>query len=351
MKHSPILNHAKIFLQGGLQYLSNIKTQLILTVMLFYISQVELLETLHAFEFPKIEVGDYFHLIRPYGWISNFVSIGFGLLLTNAWISHTPSVILDYLLAGVAIGPLLWGGLYTFNSVFDAEFDQIHPTKMYRPIAAGRISKKLGLFIATVHLILGLSLIAFVSPVGLFLAVLMVGFQILYCFPPFRLKETIVNLFFSGPMNHFFRILIGWTLVLPLVDAPFIFLMGIVCILAIGYLSYKIQDKSVANDLGYRGLENYLSRRGVVIFDYALAVIASTFIFIAFMIHQITWHLLLFIPISFLIFIYIYITSSGLWDIAKPGIFIGKIHVLVIIFLLIEWIIIVIELLPFFTIF
>jgi len=351
MRSSPKFDSVKIFFQSGIQYFSNIKTQLFVTVMLFYISQVESLEALHAFELPKIEFGDYINLIRPYGWVSNFVSIGFGLLLTNIWVFQAPTIIIQYILIGFAIGPLLWGGLYTFNAVFDAEFDRIHPTKMDRPIAAQRVSKRMGIFFATIHVLLGLALIAFISPIGFFLALVMVGFQILYSFPPFRLKETVLNLFFSGPMNHFFRILIGWTLVLPLLDAPYFFLIGIVFLLAIGYLSYKIQDKEIADQFGYRGLESYLTLRGIVIFDSFLVIMASTFIFIAFLSCQITWHLLLFIPLSFVIFLYIWLSSSSLWQVAKPGIFIGKLHNLVIIFFLIEWLIIIMRLLSFLKIF
>ena len=156
MRNSPKIDSVRIYFQNGIQYFSYIKTQLFLTVMLFYFSQVESLEALHAFEFPKLEFGDYIYLIRPYGWISNYVSIGFGLLLTNVWIWQGPSILLNYILVGIAVGPLLWGGLYTFNSVFDADFDGIHPSKKHRPIASGRVSKNVGLFIASIHVILGL---------------------------------------------------------------------------------------------------------------------------------------------------------------------------------------------------
>jgi hypothetical protein len=148
-------------------------------------------------------------------------------------------------------------------------------------------------------------------------------------------------------MNHFFRILIGWTLVLPLLDAPYFFLIGITCILTIGYLSYRIQDKEISEQLGYRGLENYLRKRGIIIFDCLLALIASLLISIAFLSQQITWHLLFFIPLSFSIFIYIWISSSSLWQAAKPGIYIGKLHNLLIVFFLFEWGIIITRLFPF----
>ncbi|MFX0122420.1 MAG: UbiA prenyltransferase family protein [Candidatus Hodarchaeota archaeon] len=351
MRYSPKLDSVRMIFQSGIQYFSNIKTQLFLTVMLFYLSQVESLEALHAFEIPKIELGDYLYLIRPYGWISNFVSIGFGLLLTNVWVLQGPSIILKYIIVGVAVGPLLWGGLYTFNSVFDADFDRIHPTKMLRPIPSDRISRKMGLIIGTIHVLLGLVILGFVSMIGLVLGLIMVVLQVLYCFPPFRLKETVVNLFFSGPMNHFFRILIGWTLVLPLLDAPYFFLIGITCILAIGYLSYKVQDKDISEQLGYQGLENYLQKRGIIIFDCILALTASLLITFAFLSEQITWHLLFFIPLSFIIFIYIWISSSSLWQAAKPGIYIGKLHNLLIIFFLFEWVIIIIRLFPFLSLF
>ncbi|MHA1974260.1 MAG: UbiA family prenyltransferase [Candidatus Hodarchaeales archaeon] len=320
------------------------KWLLLIPTILFFFEHFELSKSLPTFQLPHISLEDYIYLIRPYGSISNFVSIGFGLLLTNMW--QSPSIIIKYFWTGIAIGPLLWGGLYTFNSVFDADFDRIHPTKKSRPLAAQRVTKNLGLTIALIHTLLGLSLIAILSPVGLFLALIMVGFQILYCFPCFRLKETYVNLFFSGPMNHFFRILIGWVIVLPLVNAPYLFLIGVVCILAIGYLSYKIQDKEVADHFGYRGLESHLLPRGVIIFDSILVIIASFAIILAFLTHQITWHLLLFIPLSIFLFLYLSLSSSPVWQAAKPGFFIGKIHALVIIFFMIELLLFIIGILP-----
>ena len=349
MRNSPRLESVRIFFQSGIQYFSNVKTQLFLSVMLFYLSQVESLE-LHTFVFPKIEIGDYIHLIRPYGWISNFVSIGFGLLLTQVWVWQGSFILVKYILVGIAVGPLLWGGLYTLNSVFDAEFDRIHPIKKQRPIASERVSKNMGLFIGTIHVFFGLVILSLVSIIGFFLGLIMVCIQALYCFPPFRLKETIVNLLFSGPINHFLRILIGWSLVLPLFGAPYLFLFGITCILAIGYLSYKVQDKDVSEQLGYKGMENYLRKRGIIIFDCFLATTASLLIALAFLTGQITWHLLLFIPISLGIFLYIWISSSSLWQVAKPGIYIGKLHNLLIIFFLVEWIIIAIQLFTFLAI-
>ena len=345
MKNTSITQSVKHFFQSGVLYLTNIKKWLVLTPpMLFFLGHFELLESAPKLQLPQISIEDYIYLIRPYGWISNYVSIGFGLLLTNMW--QSPSIIFRYFWTGIAVGPLLWGGLYTFNSVFDAEFDRIHPTKMFRPLAAQRVTKNVGLIVALIHVLLGLVLIAIISPIGLFLALIMVVFQVLYCFPPFRLKETGVNLFFSGPMNHFFRILIGWVIVLPLVNAPYLFLIGVVCILAIGYLGYRIQDKEVADQFDYRGLESYLSPRGIIIFDGLLAMMASIAIISAFLAHQITWHLLFFIPLSLLMFLYVSLNSSPLWQAAKPGFFIGKIHALVIIFLLFEIVLFIIGILP-----
>ncbi len=59
---------------------------------------------------------------------------------------------------------LLSGGAYALNDVRDAGEDRMHPSKRYRPIAAGELSPIAAVALSAVLLVAGLGLCAFVAP-------------------------------------------------------------------------------------------------------------------------------------------------------------------------------------------
>jgi len=81
----------------------------------------------------------YITLLR-FHYHSSFVGVLLGVLVvTRQW--SAPLVGRIFLLY-VSLNLLLYGGLYSFNAITDAEADSRSPIKRYRPVASGEISRK-----------------------------------------------------------------------------------------------------------------------------------------------------------------------------------------------------------------
>src|SRR3989344_9534289 len=89
-------------------------------------------------------------LMRPLEWIKTFGNMVFGALLAT---SFMPFDWTKFLLAFIAAGPLLWGGLYTINDITDIEKDKLHSVKKNRPLPSGKISKNFAKVFAAVLII------------------------------------------------------------------------------------------------------------------------------------------------------------------------------------------------------
>ncbi|MBF6101010.1 decaprenyl-phosphate phosphoribosyltransferase [Nocardia cyriacigeorgica] len=129
---------------------------------------------------PKTLAGGLIKAVRPRQWVKN-------VLVLAAPLAAGPDVLGDAsVLAHVAIAFVVFcmaaSGIYLVNDSMDVEADRAHPTKRYRPIAAGVVPVNLAYMLAVVLLagsILG-SLLASWQ-----LAVVMavyIGIQLAYCF-------------------------------------------------------------------------------------------------------------------------------------------------------------------------
>jgi 4-hydroxybenzoate polyprenyltransferase len=96
--------------------------------------------------------------------------------------------------------------VYIINDAFDINFDQNHPTKKNRPLAAGLITLKKALMIGFVVLIFGLSLIYYISFNSFIVALIYVALNLLYSS---FLKNTSIVDFIIVSLGFVFRILIG----------------------------------------------------------------------------------------------------------------------------------------------
>ncbi len=129
---------------------------------------------------PKTLAGGLIKAVRPRQWVKN-------VLVLAAPLAAGPDVLSDASVLGhVAIAFVVFcmaaSGIYLVNDSMDVEADRAHPTKRYRPIAAGVVPVNLAYMLAVVLLagsILG-SLLASWQ-----LAVVMavyIGIQLAYCF-------------------------------------------------------------------------------------------------------------------------------------------------------------------------
>src|SRR5262245_23066871 len=75
-------------------------------------------------------------LLRPRQWIKNFFILAPPIFSRRAMDPESQV----RAVTAFAVFCLLASGVYLFNDVIDQDSDRAHPTKRYRPIAAGTIS-------------------------------------------------------------------------------------------------------------------------------------------------------------------------------------------------------------------
>ncbi|MFZ2177743.1 MAG: decaprenyl-phosphate phosphoribosyltransferase [Rhodococcus sp. (in: high G+C Gram-positive bacteria)] len=116
--------------------------------------------------------------VRPRQWVKNVLVLAAPIAAGTA---TDPNVLLPVALAFVVFC-LAASGIYLVNDAMDVEADRAHPTKRFRPIAAGVLPVNLAYGMAVVLLVvaIGLSFLA-----NWQLAVVMavyIGIQLAYCF-------------------------------------------------------------------------------------------------------------------------------------------------------------------------
>ena len=67
---------------------------------------------------------------------------------------------------------LICSSVYIINDLFDIEFDKLHPTKRFRPLAAGEVSKKQSIIISAALIFSGLIIISSINVSAAFLALI-----------------------------------------------------------------------------------------------------------------------------------------------------------------------------------
>ena len=182
-------------------------------------------------------------LMRPNAWFATFFSISIGAILAIYPSRPVLWEIEALVLLCVSLACFIASGLYVLNDVFDAELDRKNPLKKKRPVASGTISLKQALAFSIVLLVFGLLLALRLSVFHFFLGLLLVFLQLVYSMPPLRLKETRVDLLFSGPINHIIRIVAAWALFKPLEQIPLVVLAGLFLLYCTTYAYYKLIDK------------------------------------------------------------------------------------------------------------
>lgn len=130
-----------------------------------------------------------------------------------AWF-HRPETFawgnLPALLLAVAAACIVSSSNYALNEVLDAPHDSEHPVKKFRPVPAGRISPRLGLFEWLLLGAVGLSMSFAVNwPFGVAAALLWLMGTV-YNVPPIRAKEIPYLDVLTEAINNPLRLLMGW---------------------------------------------------------------------------------------------------------------------------------------------
>lgn len=218
---------------------------------------------------------DYVELISPNAWVTSGVSVTIGALLTSKIFNY--SMFLDTLGAIIIIGPLLWGGLYTLNAIYDIKFDSLHPQKKLRPLPQKRVSMGEAWVIACIHIIFALALSAMYYIKIVPILLIMIILQIIYCVPPVRVKERHIGPLFSGPLNHLLRLIAGYTVNLGSISGfPWLIAVGLTAYCFPLYLTHRH-----ANNYVYKKMNpNLVSDKNekILFLKYSLMVFISNII-------------------------------------------------------------------------
>ena len=120
--------------------------------------------------------------VRPSQWTKNLVVFAAFLFALGDRQQHLGAqVFFDALQAALAFC-LISSGVYLFNDIRDVELDRVHPTKRFRPIAAGEVSIPLAFGVAALLLAGGLIWSALLAPKLLLVCGLYVLLQLVYTF-------------------------------------------------------------------------------------------------------------------------------------------------------------------------
>lgn len=150
-------------------------------------------------------VSDIITLLRPKQWVKNtfvFLPMFFSgnLLRWEYWAESFAAFVIFCIAAS---------GIYCLNDVMDSELDRMHPLKRTRPVASGKISKRIALSVMSALLIAAIAATAllFSSNTGTLTTIMLyIALNIAYSI---RLKHiALVDVFIIGT-GFVFRVLFG----------------------------------------------------------------------------------------------------------------------------------------------
>ena len=218
----------------------------------------------------------YLQLMRPLEWIKTFGNMVFGALLA---VSFMPFDWKIFLLAFIAAGPLLWGGLYTINDITDIEKDKLHPFKKNRPLPSGKITKNSAKVFAAALIIAAFGIGIYINNIFFVVCLMAMAVnQFLYTLPPFELKKKpVLDLISGSAVNPFFRFFAGWVLFAGNLNAPLPVVYFLVAVNFGGFFLYRISSKKIEEKMEYDSSAVMFSEKTLKISSYffiATAILA-----------------------------------------------------------------------------
>jgi len=166
-----------------------------------------------------------------------------------------------FVLACVAMGPLVWLATLLINDVHDLPSDRANPRKASSPLVQGLVSRgwAAGAAYGAAGAALLVAAFAAWSFALLVLACLILAWA--YSAPPLRLKtrpgaDVLVNAVGVGALSA----LAGWSLASPLADAPWAFLPQGILVAAAVYVPTTIVDLAPDAHAGYATFATKLGR-------------------------------------------------------------------------------------------
>lgn len=196
-------------------------------------------------------------LSRPVEWSKSLGNMVIGVAVANYVLYEGFNAaafnINEFILAFIAVGPLLWGGLYMLNDWTDWKKDKLHAVKRQRPIPSGIVSPRAALWISIAMLFAALALASQISTIFLLCVFAMLANQQLYTLKPFRLKtRPILDLVSGSLINPYFRFFCGWVLVVQSFTAPWQIILFVLGFQFGGFTLYRLSGTKHEAELGYK---------------------------------------------------------------------------------------------------
>lgn len=208
-------------------------------------------------------------LIRPHQWLKNlfiFFPLFFDRRLAEItyWI---PCIIAFFAYCFAA------SAIYCFNDIWDAESDKLHPEKCKRPIASGKISKKMGYIIAFLCMCLSFFLIYVGFGRAGYLLIYIIVFylimNVIYCI---KLKQIALIDVFIIAVGFVLRILMGGVAT-SIELSQWIVLMTFLLALFLAFAKRR-DDVVIYEGTGVKARKN-VNRYNLQFMNQAISIVAS----------------------------------------------------------------------------
>jgi decaprenyl-phosphate phosphoribosyltransferase len=120
--------------------------------------------------------------IRPRQWVKNVLVLAAPLAALGGPIRHDYTEVLAQVSVAFVVFSLGASSIYLINDVRDVEADRQHPTKRFRPIAAGVVPAWLAYCLAVVLATASLAIAWWLTPNLAVVMAVYIGMQLAYCF-------------------------------------------------------------------------------------------------------------------------------------------------------------------------
>ena len=204
-------------------------------------------------------------LMRPHQWVKN-AFVFTGLLFGHAW--HDANLVAS-VVAAFASFCLMSSAVYIFNDIVDMEQDRLHPKKLHRPLAAGRVGISVATVLAASLSVLGLVLAYAASKTVL---IIVIGYALMNIAYSLWLKHVVILDVFIIATGFMLRILAG-TLGVGVPPSQWLLLCGLMVTLFLGFTKRRTEIIALTEDKANhrKVLEHY----SPVLLDKMIGITAS----------------------------------------------------------------------------
>jgi decaprenyl-phosphate phosphoribosyltransferase len=120
--------------------------------------------------------------VRPRQWVKNVLVLAAPLAALGSAVHYDYVDVLGKVVVAFLVFCLAASSVYLINDVRDVEADREHPTKRFRPIAAGTVPEWLAYVVAAVLGVASLAVSGLLTPSLALVMAVYIGIQLAYCF-------------------------------------------------------------------------------------------------------------------------------------------------------------------------